>query len=95
MIRPPRTKFLSSPHASNWKKFVKEHPDAIEEAMSCALLELTDNLPLETAMPQQACDAYQQMVGARKLLAILSTIHEPQTTTKIVQPKGLDYNAGV
>lgn len=69
--------------------------EVYEEAIHAALGELNDQLPMHTANPQESLDSYQQLVGARKFMGILSTLHTPQTTPKQTQAKGLDYSAGV
>ncbi len=95
MLRTPKSKFIASGHAAAWKKFLNEQANSAEEAMQCALLELAEELPLHTTMPQQACDAHQQMVGARNYMRILSSLHEPQPTTKTTQSPTLNYKAGI
>jgi hypothetical protein len=94
MIRSPREKFISI-HGDSWKKLVSTNPTMMEDAFNNSLLELGRDMPLDCALPQQACDAHQQMAGARKLLDILSSLHQPQTTPKSSQTKGLNYQAGV
>lgn len=66
-----------------------------EEAMHSALEQLASELPQDCAAPQQACDAYQQMIGARKYMEILSSLHIPETSPKTIQTKSLDYGSGV
>lgn len=94
MLRGPKEKFLAD-YGTGWKKLVSENPRLFEEAFFATLLELATDLPLDCAIPQQACDAHQQMAGARKALRILSSLHEPTSTTKPATPRGLDYSAGV
>lgn len=63
--------------------------------MHAALGQLANELPIDCAVPQQACDAHQQMIGARKYMDILSSLHVPETSPKTIQTKSLDYGHGV
>lgn len=92
MLRTPRERFVNSPDFDAFKKVVQA--PCFEEATITALLELERDLPLECPLPQMAADAHQQMVGARKYLEILCSLHQPQTTPKPAS-KGLNYQAGI
>lgn len=93
MLRSPKERFLTSTHSGAWGKVCNS--ETFEEAIHSALSELATHMPLDTQVPQQACDAHQQMAGARKYMEILCSLHRPDTTPKPNQPKGLDYEAGV
>lgn len=90
MLRTPRERF--SAHVDTWRKLVQT--EAFEEATVTALLELNRSLPLQCDFPQMAVDAHQQMVGARKFVEILCSLHEP-SENKSTAPRGLNYQAGV
>lgn len=92
MLRTPRAKFAASPHAAGFKKLVQS--DEFEEATLTALLELQREMPTE-CVPQQSVNAHQQMVGAKRYLEILCSLHVPLATTKSTPAKSLDYSAGV
>lgn len=93
MLRTPKQRFVESTHSGAWGKIVQG--EVFEDAMYAAFDELNAQLPLDTPSPQVACDAYQQLVGARKLMDILSTLYVPDKPTTTQQHKGLDYSAGV
>lgn len=90
MLRTPRERFAA--HVDTWRKLVQT--EAFEEATVTALLELNRSLPLQCDFPQMAVDAHQQMVGARKFVEILCSLHEP-SENKSTAPQGLNYQAGV
>lgn len=93
MLRTPKERFLASTYSGQWGKITQG--DVFEEALHAALSQLEDDMPLECAVPQQACDAHQQIIGARKFMQILSSLHMPPTTPPTTKQKGLDYSAGV
>jgi hypothetical protein len=94
MIRPAREKFLAT-YGEAWKSVLKSNAIVFEEATVASLLELAEDLPIECAVPQMACDAHQQMIGARKVLNILCSLHQPPTPPKPDLNKGLNYQAGI
>lgn len=73
---------------------MKDHSIEVEEATVAALMELQQEMPIDCATPQIACDSHQQMTGARKVLGILCSLHQPPTKPQ-PGPRGLDYQAGV
>lgn len=93
MLRTPKERFIACSLSGAWGKITQS--EAFEEAIHAALGELNDRLPIETATPQFACDAYQQLVGARKYMEILCSLHTPQTAPKQTPRKVIDYSAGV
>lgn len=95
MLRAPRDIFNAS-HGETWRKLVNANPNAFEAALEASLLELVNDMPKDTnGMAQFACDAHQQVAGARKLVDIISTLHEPKAQPKPLAPKGLNYPAGI
>jgi hypothetical protein len=93
MLRSPKERFLSSTLSGAWGKVVQM--EAYEEAIHAALGQLCADSPKECPVPQAACDAHQQLIGARKVLDILSTLHVPEKPTTTTQPGTLNYEAGV
>jgi hypothetical protein len=94
MLRTPRDRFLST-YGQAWKKLINDHVITIEEATNTSLMELAHDLPIECATPQMACDAHQQMIGARKVLDILCSLHQPPPKPPQDTTKSLNYQAGV
>lgn len=92
MLRPARVHFASTPHRIAFEAIATS--PAFEEATLAALLEFQADLPME-ATPNQAADAHNMMVGARRFLTILCTIHQPQTTSKPEKLPELNWQAGV
>lgn len=93
MLRPPRDKFVASGDAEAFKKIVQS--EAFESATLTAMLELEREMPLDCPIPQQACDAHQQMAGARKYLEILCSLHQPPSPTRKTSQRVLNEQAGV
>lgn len=85
MTRSPRTTFTTSPLREPMEKISMSEPFLV--GCDYALLVLADELndPLNPT-------GLAQIVGARRVLEILKTIHEP--VSQIVEPKftGLNYN---
>lgn len=93
MLRDPKERFTSSTFSGAWGKIVQS--EVFEEAIYATLNELLHQMPLDVMSPQVACDSHQQMVGARRYMELLCTIHRPTETPKPNQPTGLDYSHGV
>lgn len=93
MLRTPKERFLASTHSGAWGKIVSG--EIYEEALHAALAQLETETPMECPIPQHAADAHQQMIGARKFMEILCSLHVPNTPHKPPTVKGLDYSAGV
>jgi hypothetical protein len=93
MLRSPKERFLASTHSGAWGKITQG--ETFEEAIHSAFSQMEVEMPSDCPTPQQACDAHQQMVGARKFMDILCSIHVKQTTTPPKSSKSLDYSAGV
>jgi len=93
MLRSPKERFITSVHAAVWKITIGS--ESTEEAFHSALCQMCDDSPTECHVPQVACDAHQQLIGARKILDILSTLHIPTTPNQVSKPKGLDYSVGI
>ena len=92
MIRTPRERFVNSAHLAAFKKLAQS--ECFEEATISAMLEMETETPLECT-PQQAADAHQQMIGARKYLEFLCSYALPNPEKKPAAKNELDYTAGV
>jgi len=92
MLRTPRAYFASTPHRAKFEA-IATAPE-FEAATLAALLEFQADLPMDTT-PNQAADAHNMMVGARRFLSILCTIHQPVTNQKPAKLPELDWSAGV
>lgn len=93
MLRTPKERFATNTLAGNWGKIVQS--EACEEAMRAAFEELCHEMPGSCPSPQESADSHQRVLGARRYMEILCSIHTPETTTKQSKAKGLDYSAGV
>lgn len=65
---------------------------AFETACNAAILGLIESLPGSAAEPSKAWDSYLQILGARRVLEILSTLHEPETTPTPQKWPSLKYD---
>ena len=79
-MRPPKDCFLTSGHSVAFSKLVAS--ESFEPACNYALLQLQSEMapttmPGTPTDPYIAMDANSQMFGAKRVLAILSTIAEP------------------
>lgn len=91
MTRSPRETFQKSPYRKPWEEFTMTA--AFDEASRAALLQMAVELP---ESPSPSCmDPHSQMVGARKVLALLATIHKPEADAEKPKAPRLNYEAGV
>lgn len=74
-IRHPKDTFLASTSKVPFEAVASS--DAFHIACDYALLVLSEETPLRPT-PNEAADAHQQMVGARRVLNILKTLSEPR-----------------
>ena len=93
MIRSPKEIFQSSPHIVAWSDFVNKQPAAFESGCHTAMQELLNDLPVDSPDPSRSWDKYNQLAGARKLVEILSRLHEPNKPPSRLKPDELNYNA--
>lgn len=89
MPRSPKESFLLSGKVEAWKKVVSSVPE-LDTACDYALLQLQYEMPgnIQPGVatdPYIGMDANAQMHGARRVLDILRTLHEP--TKQATQPK--------
>lgn len=83
--------FLKSAHKSDFQKIVAS--PAFEAACQYALLTLVEQMPLAFADPSKSWDSGCVLSGARQVLEILKTLHEPPTPPASLKTRGLNYNA--
>lgn len=93
MLRSPKERFLASTYSGQWGKIASS--ETFDEAIHTALIELQTHMPMDCQVPQQACDSHQQMVGARKFMEILCTLHVKDSSPKPQTTSTLNYSAGV
>ena len=93
MIRTPKERFVASTFSGQWGKITSS--EVYEEAIHTALGQLQSEMPEHCDVPQQACDAHQQMIGARRYMRILSELYVKDTSPKTNPRSEIDYRAGV
>lgn len=90
-MRTPKELFHASSHFQGFQKLL-ESP-AFEPACQAALAVLVHQFPAHTGTMNESWDAHCQIVGARRVLEILSTLHEPDVPLKQTEWPSLNYNA--
>jgi hypothetical protein len=93
MTRSPREKFQANIAQRDAFGQIVTSP-AFEAATDAALLQMQMDMP-DPADMAKGWDAHSQMSGAKRFLAILSTIHHPIATPKSRKSPSLNYEAGV
>lgn len=87
----PREAFQKSTYRKTWEEFTMTA--AFESAIHAALLQFATELP---DSPSPSCiDPHSQMVGARKVLQMLSNIHLKEEEAKKRKTDQLNYAVGV
>lgn len=89
MIRSPKDQFVNSPHRLPFEKIVDT--EYFQAACDYALLILSDQLP-DASDPAKGWDSWSQLSGAKRLLSILKTIHEPIKEHRESRLPSLNYN---
>jgi len=89
MIRAPKQAFIESPHRAQHEKIVQT--ESFQSACDYSLLVLLNELPKATD-PSQGWDCHSQMIGARRVLDILKTIHKADEGNKPLRAPKLNYN---
>lgn len=92
MIRSPKERFIASASAPVFRKMATSFE--FEEAVVAAMIEMERDMPMDCS-PNQAADAHNQMVGARKYLDKLVTIYQPEVTSEETTHPTLNYEHGV
>lgn len=64
--------------------------DSFQVACEYALLALLQEQP-EAIDPSKGWDSHSQLVGARRVLEILKTLHQPEEASKPEKQKTLNY----
>lgn len=93
-MHTPRELFLISGHAPDFKKLVAS--ESLEPACLHALAQLQSEMPANTfpgqpTDPYVAIDANAQMHGARRVIEILLSLHEPPKSPLPPKPDRLNY----
>jgi hypothetical protein len=90
-MRTAKELFRASPHFGGFQKLLAD--PALDPALQAALLSFIEALPATAADPSKAWDAYLQILGARRLLEILTHLHEPDEPAKSAPWPTLNYKA--
>ena len=93
-MRSPRESFLLSGKAAEFKKIVST--EAFEVACDYALMELQSHMPANTTPglptdPYVGLDANAQMFGAKRVIEILKSLHEPVKQPQPTPKQTLHY----
>jgi hypothetical protein len=88
MTRSARTAFCESQHRVGHEKITMT--ESFQAACDYSLLALLEEMP-EAADPSKGWDSHSQMIGARRVLDILKTIHQPIKPPKPLKPETLNY----
>lgn len=88
MIITPKQAFIDSPHRKDHE--VTAQKQSFQAACDYALLVLLQSQP-EATDPSKGWDSHSQMIGARKVLNILKTLHLPEAESKPVKQPTLNY----
>lgn len=89
MIRHPKQAFIESPFRADHEKTAQK--ESFQAACDYALLTFLHEQP-EAGDPAKGWDSHSQMIGARRVLDILKTIHKAESQSKPVRPPKLNYN---
>jgi hypothetical protein len=90
MTRTPRQAFIESPHKIEHAKTV--NLESFHVACEYSLLALLQEQP-EATDPSKGWDSHSQMIGARRVLEILKSLHQVEEVQKPVKPPTLNYRA--
>lgn len=88
-MRTAKVLFQGSSQSSEFQKLVAA--PSFEVACHAALATLVESLPVGVADPSKSWDAYLQIIGARRVLEILSHLHEPDEPSKPTEWPTLNY----
>ncbi len=94
-MRSPRESFHLTGKASTWGKTMASFPE-FETACDYALLQLQSEMvptaiPGAPTDPYHAIDANSQMWGARRVIEILRTLHDPTKSPTPTKRESLHY----
>lgn len=88
MTRTPKRAFIEGPHRKNHAEIAVL--ESFQVACEYALLVLIHEQP-EAIDPSKGWDSHSQLVGARRVLEILKTLHHEEEASKPEKPKTLNY----
>lgn len=88
MTRTPKQAFIESQHKVEHAKTTEK--ESFQVACEYSLLSLLQEQP-EAIDPSKGWDSHSQIVGARRVLEILKSIHLPEEASKPVKPPTLNY----
>lgn len=88
MINTPKQSFIDSPHRKDHEATTQK--PSFQAACDYALLVLLQSQP-DAADPSKGWDSHSQMIGARKVLDILKTLHQVEAESKPVKQPALNY----
>lgn len=90
MIRTAKEQFVTSPHRLAFEKIAND--PAFESACAYALSALVEEQPIAID-PTRDFALANQVSGAKRLIEILKTIHEPPKEPTPLRHPSLNYNA--
>ncbi len=90
MTRSPKQAFIDSPHRLEHETTTKK--ESFKAACEYALLHMVDSQAAHPTNPSLNADLHNQLMGAKRVLAILGTIHQLEEEKKPVKEKALNYN---
>ena len=90
-MRTAKELFRASSTFAEFQKMLAS--PAFEPACHVALETLVESLPASAADPSKAWDCYLQILGARRVLDILSRLHEPEGQLREPSSPSLNYEA--
>lgn len=85
----PKQTFIDSNYRLDHEQTTKK--PSFNAACDYALLEMLNLQPLNVSDPSKGWDAHSQMVGARKVLEILKTLHQVELEKSPNKPQTLNY----
>lgn len=89
MTRTPKQAFIESPHAISHEKTVSQ--ESFQAACEYSLLALVQEQPYAID-PSNGWDSHSKLMGARRVLEILKSLHQQEEVQKPVKPTTLNYH---
>jgi hypothetical protein len=90
MTRSPKQAFIDSPHRLEHETTTQK--ESFKAACEYALLQMVHGQSWSPINPSLNADSHNQLMGAKRVLEILSTIHQLEEEKKPVKEKALNYN---
>jgi hypothetical protein len=90
MTRTPKQAFIESSHCKDHA--IVTGTESFQAACEYSLLAFLQEQP-EAIDPSKGWDSHSQMIGARRVLEILKTLHQQEEVQKPVKPPTLNYRA--